>query len=267
MDDSFFVSRSKAARNLLRIVDGFARRKRAVAQAIAQRLAFEEFRDDIRCSVCLADVVDRKNVGMIQRGCCAGFLRKALETFGVGGVRRGENLDGDIAVQARVAGAVDFAHAAGTERRLDFVGAEFGASGERHGWAIISMGCGREAAWVRSADSRGGCAHTGKESGFGGQILADALDGVALGVVQGEKFEAVAKALAIADDGANLDGIWRQWQRDFKRDDLSGFEAAGESGADAVLSHFSGAAPTGAELAILKHFDLQANVDGEAGKA
>ena len=40
-----------------------------------------------------------------------------------------------------------------------------------------------------------------------GEVVADALDGVALSVVEGEEFEAVAEALAVADDGADLDGI------------------------------------------------------------
>ena len=37
-----------------------------------------------------------------------------------------------------------------------------------------------------------------------------------------------------------------------------------EGGADAVLAHLGGASPAGAELAVLKHFHLQADVDGEA---
>ena len=103
--------------------------------------------------------------------------------------------------------------------------------------------------------------------GFGGQVLADALDGVALAVVEGEEFESVAQALAVADDGADFDGIGRKGQRNFKSNDFAGFEASGESGADAVLSHFGGASPAGAEFSGLKHLDLQADVDGEAGKA
>jgi len=46
--------------------------------------------------------------------------------------------------------------------------------------------------------------------GFGGEVLADALDGVALAVVEGEEFESVAEALAVADDGADFDGIGRK---------------------------------------------------------
>ena len=63
--------------------------------------------------------------------------------------------------------------------------------------------------------------------GFGGEVVADAVDGVALGVVQGEEFESVAQALAVAHNSPHFDGIRRQGQGDFQRDDLSGFKAAG----------------------------------------
>ena len=79
--------------------------------------------------------------------------------------------------------------------------------------------------------------------------------------------KSVAEALAVADDGADFDGIGREGQGNFESDDLAGFEASGERGADAVLAHFGGASPAGAEFSGLKHFDLQAHVDGEAGKA
>jgi len=71
--------------------------------------------------------------------------------------------------------------------------------------------------------------------GFGGEIFADAADGISLSFVEGEKFESVAQALAIADDGADFDGIRSKRQRDFESDDFAGFEAAGKSGANAVL--------------------------------
>src|ERR1035437_5680186 len=102
---------------------------------------------------------------------------------------------------------------------------------------------------------------------LGGEVLADALDGVALAVVEGEEFESVAEALAVADDGADFDGIGRKGQGNFQSDDLAGFEASRECGADAVLAHFGGSSPTGAELSGLKHLDLQAHVNGEARKA
>jgi hypothetical protein len=103
--------------------------------------------------------------------------------------------------------------------------------------------------------------------GFGGQVLADTLEGVALAVVEGEEFEAVAESLTVANDGPNSDGIRSQGQRNVESDDFAGFEAAGKRGADTVLTQFGGASPAGAELTGLEHLDLQADVDGEAGES
>src|ERR1700683_1535660 len=47
---------------------------------------------------------------------------------------RRQNLDGDIAPQPRIASAINFAHAARSERRLNFIRPEFCASGKAHGW-------------------------------------------------------------------------------------------------------------------------------------
>ncbi len=47
--------------------------------------------------------------------------------------RLGQDLDGDIAIQLGVAGAVDLAHATFAELADDFVGAETRAWGKGHG--------------------------------------------------------------------------------------------------------------------------------------
>ena len=100
MDDALLVRRGQAAGNLLRVVDGFARGERAIAQAVAKGLAFEQFGDDVGRAVVFADIVDGKNVGMVERGGGAGFLGEALQAFGIGGEGSGENFDGDVAVEA-----------------------------------------------------------------------------------------------------------------------------------------------------------------------
>src|SRR5215472_3991644 len=102
--------------------------------------------------------------------------------------------------------------------------------------------------------------------GFGCEIVADAADGVTLVLVQREEFESVAQTLAIADDGADFDGIRRERQRNFEGDDFSRFEAAGQSGTNTVLTHLSRASPAAAKFPRLKHFHLQANVNREARK-
>jgi hypothetical protein len=101
-------------------------------------------------------------------------------------------------------------------------------------------------------------------TGSGGEHFADTADGLALGVAEGEEFEAVTEALAVAHDSANFYGIGTERQRDIERNDFAGFELAGESGADAILTEFGGASPAGAELAALEHADLQTDIDGKA---
>ena len=62
---------------------------------------------------------------MVQRGHGARFAFEAgAQIFAFGDVF-GQNLDGDGAVEPRVAGFVHFAHASGAERGEDFVRAEF----------------------------------------------------------------------------------------------------------------------------------------------
>ena len=62
-------------------------------------------------------------------------LRLALEPRERGRILRqpfGQDLDRDVAIQLRVAGAVDLAHAARAERGNDFVRTELGTGRERH---------------------------------------------------------------------------------------------------------------------------------------
>jgi len=61
---------------------------------------------------------------MVQRTEDARFALETLKAFRVGCKRTGEYLDGDRAVKARIARALHFAHAAGTDKRQDFVDAE-----------------------------------------------------------------------------------------------------------------------------------------------
>ncbi len=99
----------------------------------------------------------------------------------------------------------------------------------------------------------------------GGKHFADATNGFALGFAESKELETVAQALTIADDGADFQRIRTEGQRNIERYNLAGFQFAGERGADAILTHFSGASPTGAEFAALKHADLQTGIDDKAG--
>jgi hypothetical protein len=78
-----------------------------------------------------AGVVDGEDVGMVQLSGGAPFL---LEAMHAARVRRGEprdQLDRDVAAEARVACAVNVAHATGADPPGDLVGADCGAGGQR----------------------------------------------------------------------------------------------------------------------------------------
>src|SRR5947208_2434534 len=74
-----------------------------------------------------ARVVNHENVGMIERRYGARFLFETLKAIAVSGELGGQDFDRHVAPQPRVAGAKDFTHSTGAERRQDLVGAEPGA--------------------------------------------------------------------------------------------------------------------------------------------
>ena len=66
---------------------------------------------------------------MVQAG---GFALEALAEIGIVGDVRGQDLDGNGAVQAGVGGFVDLAHTARAEGGFDLIRAECGAWAEMH---------------------------------------------------------------------------------------------------------------------------------------
>ena len=71
----------------------------------------------------LADVVERADVGMIEAGNNLASRSKRWRRAWLSAREiRGQDLDGDGPLQARVSRAIHFAHAASAQRREDFVG-------------------------------------------------------------------------------------------------------------------------------------------------
>ena len=64
-------------------------------------------------------------------GACFGLEPPAH--LGIGGDVGGHHLDGDFAIEPEIASAIDFPHAAGSERRQDFVLRDAGTGGQAHG--------------------------------------------------------------------------------------------------------------------------------------
>jgi hypothetical protein len=84
--------------------------------------------------VLVADVEDWADVGMAQRGNRLGLAFEPRLQIGVVGDVLGQDLDGDGAVEARIAGLVDLAHAARADLGGDTVRAERGTGLQGHGY-------------------------------------------------------------------------------------------------------------------------------------
>src|ERR1700688_5050662 len=74
---------------------------------------------------------------MVERGNGPSFAFHALLQFRRRRKMGSKNLNGNGSIQAGVPGAIHFAHAACSQRRLDLIRPEFHARGEGHGWATL----------------------------------------------------------------------------------------------------------------------------------
>lgn len=89
--------------------------------------AFDELHDHVaRAAGRGSNIVKLRDVGMVQLGDGAAFTLEALGKLFAG------SFDRNFAVEAGVAGLVDFAHAARADARKDFVGSKTVAGGQRH---------------------------------------------------------------------------------------------------------------------------------------
>src|SRR5205807_3152800 len=70
------------------------------------------------------ETVDPADVGMIERGEHPRFALEAREPIRVARKRMRQDLDRDVAPKLRVSSAVDLAHAAHTEKRLQMIPAD-----------------------------------------------------------------------------------------------------------------------------------------------
>ena len=133
--DALLVRRREAVRDLERVVDRLARRELAAGEDRAERLALEQLLDDVRRAVRVRpDVVDRRDVGMVQDARGLGLLLEPAQPVRVLGERGGKDLDRDLARQPRVLRPVDLSHPSRADLREDLVGAEAGTGRDGH-WA------------------------------------------------------------------------------------------------------------------------------------
>ena len=78
---------------------------------------------------------------MIERGEQSRFALESRHAIGVGRERRRQDLHRDVAIELRVARAIDLSHPAGAERGENFVGAEACAGGNAPSGAEVAAHC------------------------------------------------------------------------------------------------------------------------------
>ena len=126
MDDASAMRRVERRRHLNRDRQGLSGRQRALRQSVPQRFSVEQFHDEERGAVVLADVVKRTDVRVGQLGDRACFAVESLAKLRIGGERVGQDFDRDRPVEPRIPRFEHLAHAARAERSEDLVRAEAG---------------------------------------------------------------------------------------------------------------------------------------------
>ena len=110
MDDPLPVGSGQALGDLVGVVDGLARRETPARKLRTQRLAFQQLLDDVGRPVMLADVVDDRDVGVVEDPGRTGFLLETLQPVRVLRAGSGQDLDSHIAAEPRIFAPVHLSH-------------------------------------------------------------------------------------------------------------------------------------------------------------
>ena len=89
--------------------------ERAPCDLMLQRRPVEKLHDEKRAAVLLADIVDRADVGVVQRRCGSRLAAESCQRVGIPRQVWRQELQRDKPMQPRVLGFVDDAHAAATQ--------------------------------------------------------------------------------------------------------------------------------------------------------
>ena len=140
MDDPSLVRFFKTKGDLPGNREDFGHRNRTPLQSGGDVLAFDQFHHESvnrllsgAGRLTLLEPEDRRDVGVIEGGEDLGLATKAGNALVILRERGGQNLDGHVAVESRVARAVHLAHPPRADGAEDFVGAEPRSRVERHG--------------------------------------------------------------------------------------------------------------------------------------
>jgi hypothetical protein len=115
MHDTFGVGGLQCVRHLNPYVQHVFGLQRHAADSVFERLALHQLHHDKRPALVLADIVNRADIGVIQRRGGAGLALKAFQRLLVSGVIIGKELQSDKPAEPRIFGFEDHTHAAASE--------------------------------------------------------------------------------------------------------------------------------------------------------
>ena len=127
MDDAAFVSRGQRVGDLSRDVDSLIERERSLPQPILERLSFHQLHDDAGGVSDLLEPVNLGDVGVVQRGQDLRLAFKPRQPIGIVREMVRQQLQGDVALQSRIAAPKDDSHAAFAQLGGDLVRTNAGA--------------------------------------------------------------------------------------------------------------------------------------------
>ncbi len=116
MNDALFMRGFQRLANAFRDVKGLINGKGTAPDAFGERFAFYEFEDEKARTVCFLKAMDACDVRMVEGGEDLGLTLETAHPVGIESELIGKDLDRDLALELRVASAIDLPHTAFSEQ-------------------------------------------------------------------------------------------------------------------------------------------------------
>ncbi|GAC1599523.1 MAG: hypothetical protein NVS4B10_10770 [Myxococcales bacterium] len=129
MNDARVMGRGETLGELGGQIERLAQRQRLSEQHLAERLPLEQLEDEVGAPLVGSGVMDREDVGMVDRANRPGLQREALQGL-LAKSRGGKDLDRHVATEPCVPGAIDLTHPTCADQLDDFVGSKAGSRGK-----------------------------------------------------------------------------------------------------------------------------------------
>ena len=121
MNDALLVRRFQRFGDLTRDGQRLSQRNRPECDSVCERRPIDQLQHQRRRAVRLFEAIDSGDVRVTERGEHLRFALEPRQAVRIECEQRGQDLQGDFAIELRVAGAVHVAHGARTKRGEDFV--------------------------------------------------------------------------------------------------------------------------------------------------